>query len=45
MDYMLPTCGQVAASGVVAACVEAAGIYWRCSCWYKASGLRERLLA
>jgi len=63
MDYMLPTCGQAAASGVVAAshavaashtvaaagavaaCGEVTGIYWRCTCWFKASGLREILLA
>jgi len=57
MYYMLPTCGQaaasravaasrvVAASGAIAACGEVAGIYWKCTCWFKASGLREILLA
>jgi len=37
--------GTVAASGAIAACGEVAGIYWRCTCWFKASSLRERFLA
>jgi len=42
---MLHTYGQVAASGAVAACGEIGGIYWRCAGWFRASGLRERLVA
>jgi len=42
---LVATSRAVTASGTVAACSLVAGIYCRCSCWFQASALIERLPA